>query len=315
LARLGYEVTIFEALHQAGGVLVYGIPEFRLPKSIVEYEINKLLQLGVKIELNVAVGLSVTVDELLEEEGFDAVFVAVGAGLPTMMSLPGENLGGIYAASEYLTRANLMGAWRFPDSPTPLVAGRHVAVVGGGNVAMDAARTARRLGAEAVTVIYRRSREEMPARAEEVHHAEEEGIEFRLLCNPVRYLPDEQGRVGEVECLEMELGEPDDSGRRRPVPKQGSEFRVPADLVIVAIGSRANPILTTNTQNLELNRWGYISADDDGRTSKPRVWAGGDIVTGAATVIEAMGAGKRAAWDIHRSLSGEPVEPVAAEDT
>jgi glutamate synthase (NADPH) small chain len=305
LVMLGHEVTIFEAFHKAGGVLMYGIPEFRLPKEIVQQEVEYLRRLGVQIELNQVIGKSVTVDELLHEEGFDAVFVGVGAGLPHFMGVPGENLGGVYSANEYLTRSNLMKAYAFPDYNTPIVHGCNVCVVGGGNVAMDAARTARRLGAENVYVLYRRSREELPARAEEVHHAEQEGIIFRLLCAPLEYLGDERGMVRQVRCQEMELGEPDDSGRRRPVPKPGAEFMLDTDLVIVAIGSAANPLLTQNTQGMDLNRRGYIVVNEAGRTTLPGVWAGGDIVTGSATVILAMGAGRAAAQDIHRMLCGQ----------
>jgi glutamate synthase (NADPH/NADH) small chain len=302
LILLGHDVTIFEAFHKPGGVLMYGIPEFRLPKEIVEKEVDYLRQLGVKIEMNQVIGKSITVDELLDEEGFDAVFVGVGAGLPTFMNIPGENLGGVYSANEYLTRSNLMRAYAFPEYDTPVVRGRNVCVVGGGNVAMDSARTARRLGGENVYILYRRSREEMPARTEEVHHAEQEGIIFKLLCAPIEYLGDERGMVRQVRCQEMELGEPDESGRRRPVPKPGAEFTLDTDLVIVAIGSAANPLLTKQTEGLELNRRGYIVANESGRTSRKGVWAGGDIVTGSATVILAMGAGKAAARDIHQYL-------------
>jgi len=302
LILLGHDVTIFEAFHKPGGVLMYGIPEFRLPKEIVEKEVDYLRQLGVKIEMNQVIGKSITVDELLHEEGFDAVFVGVGAGLPTFMNIPGENLGGVYSANEYLTRSNLMRAYAFPEYDTPVVRGRNVCVVGGGNVAMDSARTARRLGGENVYILYRRSREEMPARAEEVHHAEQEGIIFKLLCAPIEYLGDERGMVRQVRCQEMELGEPDESGRRRPVPKPGAEFTLDTDLVIVAIGSAANPLLTKQTEGLELNRRGYIVANESGRTTRQGVWAGGDIVTGSATVILAMGAGKAAAKDIHECL-------------
>jgi glutamate synthase (NADPH/NADH) small chain len=305
LILLGHEVVVFEAFHKPGGVLMYGIPEFRLPKEIVEKEVDYLQQLGVQLELNQVIGKSITIDELIEDEGFDAVFIGVGAGLPYFMNIPGENLGGVYSASEYLTRANLMKAYDFPKHDTPIVIGHNVCVIGGGNVAMDAARTARRLGAENVTVLYRRSREEMPARAEEIHHAEEEGIVFKLLCSPIEYLGDERGMVRQARCQQMELGEPDDSGRRRPVPIAGAEFTIDTDLVIVAIGSGANPLLTKATEDLELNRRGYIAADDSGRTSRRGVWAGGDIVTGSATVILAMGAGKEAAKDMHGYLSGQ----------
>jgi len=295
LIRLGHQVTIFEAFHKPGGVLMYGIPEFRLPKAIVEREVEYLRQLGVKIELNQVIGKSITVDELLNGEGFDAAFIGVGAGLPYFMNLPGENLGGVYSASEYLTRANLMRAYEFPKYDTPIVRGRTVCVVGGGNVAMDAARTAKRLGAENVYVLYRRSREEMPARAEELHHAEEEGIVFKLLCSPIEYLGDDHGMVCKARCQQMELGEPDASGRRRPVPIEGETFEIDTDLIIVAIGSGANPLLTKSTKKLDLNKWGYIVADDSGKTTRDGVWAGGDVVTGSATVISAMGAGREAA--------------------
>jgi glutamate synthase (NADPH) small chain len=304
LVQLGHEVTIFEAFHAAGGVLMYGIPEFRLPKEIVQREVDYLRGLGVRIELNQVIGQSITVDELLTEEGFQAVFIGVGAGLPTFMGVPGENLGGIYSANEYLTRSNLMKAYTFPEFDTPLVRGRNVCVIGGGNVAMDSARTARRLGAENVYILYRRSRDELPARAEEVHHAEQEGIQFHLLCAPLEFLGDERRMVRQVRCQVMELGEPDDSGRRRPVPKPGDEFTLDTDLVIVAIGSGANPLLTKQTQGLNLNRRGYITTNATGRTTRPGVWAGGDIVTGSATVILAMGAGRAAAQDIHAYLGG-----------
>lgn len=305
LILLGYEVTVFEAFHKPGGVLMYGIPEFRLPKAIVDKEIDYLAQLGVKLELNHIIGKTITIDELLGEEGYSAVFIGVGAGLPVFMGLPGEDLGGIYSANEYLTRSNLMGAYQFPNYDTPIVRGKQVCVIGGGNVAMDAARTALRLGADKVSIVYRRSRDELPAREEEIHHAEEEGVELQLLTNPVEYLGDDRQMVSGMKCLRMELGEPDASGRRRPVPIEGSEFIIDTDLVIVAIGSNANPVLTKSTTGLDLNKWGNIVANDDGLTSKDRVWAGGDIVTGAATVIEAMGAGRLAARDIHAKLTAE----------
>jgi glutamate synthase (NADPH) small chain len=304
LVKLGHDVTIFEAFHKAGGVLVYGIPEFRLPKAIVQLEVDYLVSLGVKIELNAVIGKSITVEELLSEEGFDAVFIGVGAGLPTFMGIPGENLGGVYSANEYLTRANLMKAYAFPKYDTPVAKGKSVCVVGGGNVAMDAARTALRMGSEKVYLLYRRSREEMPARAEESHHAEQEGVIFKLLCAPREYLGDDKGRVRAARCQEMELGPPDDSGRRRPVPKPGAEFTIDTDLVVVAIGSGANPLLTRQTQGMELNKRGYIVANESGRTTRSGIWAGGDIVTGSATVILAMGAGRKAAADIHAYLSG-----------
>ncbi len=309
LILLGHEVTVFEAFHKPGGVLMYGIPEFRLPKRIVEQEIDYLVQLGVRLELNQVVGTTITVDELFEQEGFHAVFLGLGAGLPMFLGVPGEDLGGVYSANEYLTRSNLMGAYRFPEYDTPVVRGRHVAVIGGGNVAMDAARTALRLGAEQVSIVYRRSRAELPARAEEVHHAEEEGVVFQLLTNPVEFHGDERGMVQSIRCIRMELGEPDSSGRRRPIPIPGSEFDFPADLVIVAIGAGPNPLLTKTTPGLKLNRRGYIETDRAGRTSRPGVWAGGDIVTGSATVIEAMGAGRIAADDIHQYLSADDGQP------
>jgi len=314
LARLGHEVTIFEAFHRPGGVLVYGIPEFRLPKDIVQAEVDRLKQLGVRIELNAVIGKIETIDELLEEDGFDAVFIGTGAGLPMFLGVPGENLGGVYSANEYLTRSNLMRAYEWPKYDTPIVRGRRVAVIGGGNVAMDSARTARRLGAEHVYLVYRRSRREMPARVEEVHHAEEEGIEFMFLTNPVEFLGDENGLVRAMRCQRMELGEPDESGRRRPVPIPGSEFELVVDTVIVAIGNRPNPLIPSTTPDLKTGRKGTIVADPEtGQTSKPRVFAGGDIVTGAATVIEAMGAGKRAARAIHKLLATDETEASQAD--
>lgn len=296
LARKGYQVTIFEALHTAGGVLVYGIPEFRLPKAIVAREIQNLEALGVKIETNMVIGRVESVDELLEE-GYEAVFIGSGAGLPSFMGIPGESLVGVYSANEYLTRVNLMKAY-LEGYATPIRRGKAVAVVGGGNVAMDAARCAKRLGAD-VTIVYRRSEAEMPARAEEIHHAKEEGIHFRLLCNPVRILGDDKGQVKGMECVEMELGEPDASGRRRPVPKAGSEFILDVDTAIIAIGTSPNPLIKSTTQGLETNKRGCIVADESTMaTSKAGVYAGGDTVTGAATVILAMGAGKTAAQSI-----------------
>ena len=303
LVKLGYDVTIFEALHKAGGVLVYGIPEFRLPKAIVEAEVEYLTKLGVKIETNAVIGRMKTVDELFAE-GFDAVYLGVGAGAPVFMNIPGENLSGIYSANEYLTRSNLMKAYRFPEYDTPIVRGKQVVVIGGGNVAMDSVRTALRLGADSATIIYRRTEVEMPARIEEVHHAKEEGVKFQLLTNPVEYVGNEQGWVTGVRCLRMELGEPDESGRRRPVPVKGSEFVIPADTVVVAVGTMANPIVPSTTPGLETNRWGYIvTKDESGLTSRDGVYAGGDIVTGSATVILAMGAGRQAARAIHEYLS------------
>jgi glutamate synthase (NADPH/NADH) small chain len=307
LAKLGHDVTIFEALHRAGGVLVYGIPEFRLPNNIVESEVNFVRKLGVKIVLDAVIGKLYTIDELLTEEGFDAVFIATGAGAPKFMNVPGENLCGIYSANEYLTRANLMGAFGFPhETDTPIAEGQRIAVLGGGNVTMDAARTAIRKGAEKVMVIYRRSREEMPARAEEIHHAEEEGVEFHFLTNPLSYKGDEKSNVTAATCIKMKLGEPDASGRRRPVPIEGSEFDLPVDMVILGIGTNANPLVPQSTPGMEANRWGNIIADEEtGKTTKKGVWAGGDIVSGAATVILAMGAGKHAATSIHAYLNGD----------
>ena len=302
LVQLGHEVTIFEALHKAGGVLVYGIPEFRLPKAIVAAEVDYLKELGARIETSSVIGKVATVDELFEE-GYDAVYLGTGAGLPTFMNIPGENLNGVYSANEYLTRSNLMKAYKFPEYDTPIVKGRNVAVVGGGNVAMDSARTAMRLGADHVYLVYRRSRDEMPARVEEVHHAEQEGIELHLLTNPVRYIGNDKGWVVGVECLRMELGEPDESGRRRPVPMKGSEFVIDIDTAVVAIGAGANPLVQSTTPGLKTNKWNYIVADEEtGQTSREGVFAGGDIVTGAATVILAMGAGRKAAKAIHQYL-------------
>lgn len=299
----GHDVTIFEAFHKPGGVLVYGIPEFRLPKAIVAQEVNFLERLGVTVECNAVAGRTVTLDELFEQ-GYHAIYVGVGAGLPRFMNIPGENLVGILSANEYLTRANLMKAYKFPEVDTPIPIGKNVVVLGAGNVAMDAARTAVRLGAESVKIVYRRSRDEMPARAAEIHHAEEEQIEFFLLTNPTQYLGNDKGRLTGMVCLKMELGEPDDSGRRRPVPIEGSEFEMTCDLCIVSVGSGANPLLTSDTPDLELNPWGYIVADEKtGKTSKKAVWAGGDIVTGAATVILAMGAGRKAADSMHDYLT------------
>jgi glutamate synthase (NADPH) small chain len=302
LRKWGHEVTIFEALHLSGGVLVYGIPEFRLPKAIVEAEVNYLKRLGVVIETNVVVGKTYTIDELFEQ-GFQAVYIANGAGLPKFMNIPGENLNGVYSANEYLTRSNLMKAYSFPNHDTPIARGKNVAVFGGGNVAMDAVRTALRLGAQNAYLIYRRSEVEMPARKEEVHHAKEEGIQFHMLTNPTRILGDDKGRVKAVECLQMELGEPDDSGRRRPVPKVGSEFILDVDTVVVAIGTGANPLIAQTTPDLNINKWGYIVADEQtGATNKLGVYAGGDIVRGSATVILAMGDGRQAAAAMHAYL-------------
>jgi glutamate synthase (NADPH/NADH) small chain len=304
LAKTGYDVTIFEGFHVAGGVLVYGIPEFRLPKAIVEEEISLFSKLGVKIVFDYLVGRTRTIKGLFEE-GFDAVFIGSGAGLPEFMHIPGENLGGIYSANEFLTRVNLMKAYKFPEFDTPIKKGKKVAVIGGGNVAMDAARNALRLGAEHVYLIYRRSRKEMPARAEEIVHAEEEGIEFMLLTNPIRYLGDENGFVKQVECIRMELGELDSSGRRRPVPIKGSEFKLDIDQAIVAIGTEPNRIIEKTTEGLKTGKGGEIQTDEFLQTSIKGVFAGGDIVTGAATVITAMGAGRLAAQSIDLFLKGE----------
>lgn len=303
LAKMGYDVTIFEALHEAGGVLVYGIPEFRLPKEDVVFkEIENVKSLGVKIETNVVIGKSITIDELMEEEGFAAVFIGSGAGLPKFMGIPGEQSNGVFTANEYLTRSNLMKAFK-EDSNTPIMRGKEVAVVGGGNVAMDAARTALRLGAN-VHIVYRRSEEELPARVEEVHHAKEEGIIFDLLTNPVEILADENGWVCGMKCIKMELGEPDASGRRRPVEVPGSEFVMDVDTVIMSLGTSPNPLISSTTEGLEVNKWKCIVADEEhGKTTKEGVYAGGDAVTGAATVILAMGAGKAAAQGIDEYLS------------
>ena len=305
LAKMGYDVTIFEALHEAGGVLVYDIPEFRLPKeNVVKKEIENVLSLGVKIETNVIVGKSVTIDELLNEEGYSAVFIGSGAGLPKFMGIPGENANGVFSANEYLTRSNLMKAFQ-ADSATPIMESKKVAVVGGGNVAMDAARTALRLGAE-VHIVYRRSEEELPARVEEVHHAKQEGIIFDLLTNPVEILEDEKGWVKGMKCVRMELGEPDASGRRRPVEIPGSEFTLELDTVIMALGTSPNPLISSTTEGLETNkRKCIVASEENGQTSKAAVFAGGDAVTGAATVILAMGAGKAGAKGIDEYLSGE----------
>jgi glutamate synthase (NADPH/NADH) small chain len=303
LARRGHAVTIFEAFHAAGGVLLYGIPEFRLPTDIVQAEVDRLQASGVTIEANAVIGRTWTLAELRER--FDALFIAVGAGLPVFMDVPGENLKGVYSANEYLTRVNLMGAWN-ADADTPVLHGRRVAVVGGGNVAMDAVRTARRLGATDATIVYRRGRDELPARAEEVHHAEQEGVAFELQVAPVEVLGDDEGWVRGLRCVRMALGEPDASGRSRPVPVPDSDFELPCDLVVVAIGTRSNPLLTSGTPNMRVNERGYIETDDDGMTSLPGVFAGGDIVRGAATVILAMGDGKRAVAAIDRWLNDSP---------
>ena len=295
LAKLGYKVTVFEALHVAGGVLMYGIPEFRLPKTIVQNEIDGLKKMGVDFECNMVIGKVLTIDELMSEYGYEAVFVGSGAGLPRFMNIPGESLNGVYSANEFLTRSNLMKAYR-PDSKTPIAVGKNVAIVGGGNVAMDAARSAKRLGAENVYIVYRRGMAELPARREEVEHAEEEGIIFKTLCNPTEITGDENGWVKGMTCVEMELGEPDESGRRRPIVKEGSGFNLEVETVIMSLGTSPNPLIRSTTPGLETNRWGCIVTNgDDGLTSREGVYAGGDAVTGAATVILAMGAGKAAA--------------------
>ena len=305
LARLGHEVTIFEALHTAGGVLMYGIPEFRLPKHIVQTEVDFVRSLGVEIRLDSVVGKTMTVDEIMED-GYDAVFLGTGAGLPMFLNIPGENLNGIYSANEFLTRTNLMKAYLFPEYDTPMKVGRRVAVVGGGNVAMDSARCALRLGAEKVYIVYRRSEVELPARREEVENAQEEGIIFKYLTNPKRFIGNDQGWVVGAECYEMELGEPDDSGRRRPIVKEGSEFVIDVDVVVIALGTTPNPLVPTTTEGLEVTRRGTVVADGEtGKTVKDVVWAGGDVVTGSATVISAMGAGKRAAASIDEYLKSK----------
>jgi glutamate synthase (NADPH/NADH) small chain len=310
LVKRGHAVTIFEAFHAPGGVLIYGIPEFRLPKDIVQKEVDRLVAAGVEIQPNSIIGKTYTLPELRQK--FDAVFVAVGAGLPVFMNVPGENLKGVYSANEYLTRVNLMGAYN-PDSDTPVLHGQRVAVVGGGNVAMDSVRTALRLGAAESVCVYRRSRTELPARIEEVHHAEEEGVRFEFLTAPVEVLGDEKGWVSGLKCIRMELGEPDASGRRRPIEIPGSEYIFPCDMVVVAIGTKANPVLTSTSPDLHVNKWGYVEVDENLQTSMPGVFSGGDIVRGAATVILAMGDGKKAAASIDRYLAGElavPGEPV-----
>jgi glutamate synthase (NADPH) small chain len=303
MALLGYSVTVFEALHELGGVLTYGIPEFRLPKSIVQFEINYLKEIGVRFEVNHIIGTLITVEELLEN--FDAVYLGVGAGLPMFMGIEGESLGYVFSANEYLTRMNLMKAYRFPEYDTPMPKANKVVVIGGGNVAMDCARTAQRTGSNEVYIVYRRSRQELPARGEEVHHAEEEGIKFRLLTSPIRYIGTDYNAVKAVECIKMELGEPDDSGRRKPIPIKDSNFIIECDMAVVAIGTGPNPILFNTTPNLKRNKWGYIDANPETmETSIEFVYAGGDIVTGSATVIEAMGAGRIAANAMHKKLSG-----------
>ena len=304
LARMGHKVTIFEALHEPGGVLVYGIPEFRLPKSIVHREVDYVCNLGVELITDFVVGQTATIDELLQEEGFDAVFLGTGAGLPWFLNIPGENLNGVYSANEYLTRVNLMKAFQFPDYDTPVAVGQRVITIGGGNVAMDSARTVLRLGSEESIIVYRRSREEMPARNEEIHHAEEEGVVFELLCTPLALHGDDTGRVYELECLRNELGEPDASGRRRPVPIPGSEFRIPADVVIMAIGQSPNPLIPKTTHDLDVAKRGEVVVDQETmKTSKKGVFAGGDVATGGATVILAMGQARIAAKAIDEYLN------------
>ena len=310
LAKRGHDVTVYEALHKPGGVLVYGIPEFRLPKKIVQQEVSRLERAGVKIVCNTVIGRTYTLPELREQ--FDAVFIANGAGLPVFMNVPGENLKGVYSANEYLTRVNLMAAYQFPQSDTPVLNGQRIATIGGGNVAMDSARTAKRLGAESSIIVYRRTRKEIPARAEELHHAEEEGIQFEFLVAPVEVLGNEKKWVTGLKCVRMQLGEPDASGRARPIVIPGSEFVVPCQVVVVAIGTRANPLLTATCPDLKLNKWGNIIVDDKGMTSIPGVFAGGDIVRGAATVILAMGDGKRAAKAMDEYLSTAAPAPGKA---
>lgn len=302
LTKLGYDVTVFEALHEAGGVLLYGISEFRLPKRIVRDEVEYVRSLGVKIETNVLIGRTLTIDELFSL-GFEAVFIGAGAGTPYFLNIPGENLNGIYSANEYLTRTNMMKAYKFPDYDTPIKIGKKVAVVGGGNVAMDAARTALRLGAEEVTIIYRRPIDELPARHEEVENAEEEGIHFLFLTNPTRFLGNEKGWIKGVECIKMQLGEPDESERRRPIPAKESEFQIDVDIAIIAIGQRPNPLITQTTQGLQADAQGTLKINENLKTSRNRVWAGGDITSGEATVINAMGMGKKTTRLIHESLS------------
>ena len=314
LARYGHQVTVFESLHAPGGVLIYGIPEFRLPKEVVHAEVDYVRSLGVEVRLDMVIGKTHTLDELLDEQGYDAIFLGTGAGLPMFMRIPGQNYNGVYSANEFLTRVNLMKAYLFPEWDTPVKVGRRVAVIGAGNVAMDSSRCALRLGADEVHIVYRRSPQEVPARAEEVHHAEEEGIIFDFLTNPIEIYGDDKGWVRGMRCIRMELGEPDASGRRRPLPIEGTEFDMDVDMVVMALGTRPNPLVFTDSGGLERTRWGTVVADEEtGKTTKDRVWAGGDIVTGAATVISAMGAGKHAAADIDRFLRGEAVPEAEAE--
>ena len=309
MAISGHDVTVFEALHEFGGVLAYGIPEFRLPKSILAAEIENMQKMGVKFVKNFFIGKTITIDELMTEEGFDTVFIGTGAGLPWFLNLPGENLNGVYSANEFLTRVNLMKAYKFPQSDTPVQIAKTAVIIGGGNTAMDSVRTAMRLGAKKSIILYRRSEAEMPARVEEIHHAKEEGVEFHLLTAPLRYIDDGEGWLKGVECIKMKLGAPDDSGRRRPVPIEGSEFIIDCDLTIVAIGNGSNPIITKTTPGLEANKWGNIVANNKtGQTSKKGVFAGGDIVSGGATVILAMGQGREAARAMNVYLNGEVVE-------
>ncbi len=305
LIKEGHEVTVFEALHEFGGVLVYGIPEFRLPKSILREEVATLEAMGVKFVKNFIVGRTMTIQELMANEGYDAVFLGLGAGLPRFMNIPGENLNGVYSANEFLTRSNLMRGYDFPEWDTPLYRAKHAIIVGGGNTAMDAVRTAKRLGADEASIVYRRSEEEMPARNEEIHHAKEEGIKFMNLVNPIEFISDDQGSVVAAKCLRMELGEPDESGRRRPVPMEGSEFVMDVDMVVIAVGNGSNPLISQTTPEIETNKWGNIVADEDGRTSMDGVFAGGDIVSGGATVILAMGAGRKSAVAINEYLKAK----------
>ncbi|MFX0189099.1 MAG: NADPH-dependent glutamate synthase [Candidatus Hodarchaeota archaeon] len=301
LVKLGYDITIYEAFHKGGGVLAYGIPEFRLPKDVVNSEIEYLISQGVKIEYNMVIGKILTIDDL-KELGYDVIFIGIGAGLPRFLGIPGENLKGVITANEYLTRVNLMKAYNFPKYKTPIVKGKNVTVIGGGNVAMDSARTALRLGAETATIVYRRAMEQLPARIEEIHHAQEEGIILKLLTNPVRFIGDNNGKIKEMEVIQMRLGKLDSSGRARPIPIENSEFRIKTDLVIIAIGNNANPLLTSTFPALKLNKWGNIEVDENGKTNVDGIYAGGDIVSGAATVISAMGAGRKAAKGIDNYL-------------
>ena len=305
LIKEGHEVTVFEALHEFGGVLVYGIPEFRLPKVILKKEVAALEAMGVKFIKNFIVGRTMTIQELMAEEGYDAVFLGLGAGLPRFMNIPGENLNGVYSANEFLTRSNLMRGYDFPEWDTPLYRAKNAIIVGGGNTAMDAVRTAKRLGADEASIVYRRSEEEMPARNEEIHHAKEEGVKFMNLVNPIEFISDDQGSVVAAKCLRMELGEPDDSGRRRPVPMEGSEFVMDVDMVVIAVGNGSNPLISQTTPEIETNKWGNIVADEDGRTSMEGVFAGGDIVSGGATVILAMGQGRKSAIAINEYLKAK----------